>query len=108
MSEEKSVEGPDVAGNAATPPVPAAREIEKALSVVPVEVEVVLSTKVMPISQVIKLRAGAIIDLDAMRDDPVSLFVNGKPVAHGPLCIIGDMLAVQVSGIGPLKKRGSK
>jgi len=53
------------------------------LDKVAVDITVVLGTTSMPIHQVLRLGRGAIIELDAMEEDAVSILANNLPVAKG-------------------------
>jgi flagellar motor switch protein FliN/FliY len=67
------------------------------LDKVSLEITVVLGTTSMPIHQVLRLGRGAIIELDAAEDDPVSILANDMPVAKGTVVVNGNRIAVEVS-----------
>ena len=46
----------------------------------------------MPIHQVLRLGRGAIIELDAMEEDAVSILANNLPVAKGTVVVKGTAL----------------
>jgi flagellar motor switch protein FliN len=54
---------------------------------VAVDITVVLGTTSMPIHQVLRLGRGAIIELDAMEEDAVSILANNLPVAKGTVVV---------------------
>ena len=57
------------------------------LDKVAVDITVVLGTTSMPIHQVLRLGRGAIIELDAMEEDAVSILANNLPVAKGTVVV---------------------
>ena len=62
-----------------------------------VEVSVVLGDTVMPISHLLKMGRGAVIDLDTDIEETVSVYANGKLVAHGEIVIVGENIAVSIT-----------
>ncbi|MFQ5534216.1 MAG: FliM/FliN family flagellar motor switch protein [Sphingomonadales bacterium] len=69
----------------------------KAVEDVFVEVSVVLGDAVMPISQLLKMGRGAVIDLDTEVEAPVEIFANHKLIAKGEIVIVGENIAVSVT-----------
>ncbi len=68
-----------------------------AVNEVVVEVSVVLGNAVMPISQLLKMGRGAVIDLDTDIEETVAVYANGKLVAHGEIVIVGENIAVSIT-----------
>ena len=64
---------------------------------VSVEISVVLGYSVMPISQLLKMGRGAVIDLDTGVDDNVLVFANDRVVAKGEIVLVGDKIAVSIT-----------
>jgi len=71
------------------------------LDKVSVDITVVLGTTEMPIHQVLRLGRGAIIELNATEDDPVSILANDLPVAKGTVVVNGNRIAVEVGELLP-------
>ena len=71
------------------------------LDKVGVDITVVLGTTSMPVHQVLRLGRGAIIELDASEEDPVSVLANGLPVAKGTVVVNGNRIAVEVGELVP-------
>lgn len=71
----------------------------KAIEDVNVEITVVLGTSEMPISQLLKMGRGAVIDLEARDDENVMIYANGQLVARGEIVISSDKIAVSISHI---------
>jgi flagellar motor switch protein FliN len=61
----------------------------------------VVGTTSMPIHQVLRLGRGAIIELDAMEEDAVSILANNLPVAKGTVVVNGNRIAVNVAELLP-------
>jgi flagellar motor switch protein FliN/FliY len=65
-----------------------------------VEVRVVLGRNIMPVSQLLKLGRGAVVELDTGIHGPVSLYVNNLLVARGDVVILDEQkLAVSVTSV---------
>jgi len=71
------------------------------LDKVAVDITVVLGTTSMPIHQVLRLGRGAILELEASEDDPVSILANNLPVAQGTVVVNGNKIAVEVGSLLP-------
>ena len=69
------------------------------LDKVAVDITVVLGTT--SIHQVLRLGRGAIIELDAMEEDAVSILANNLPVAKGTVVVKGNRIAVNVAELLP-------
>ncbi len=61
-----------------------------------VEISVVIGRKTMPIRQLLKMGRGAVIDLDARRDDPVWIYANDELIARGEIVLLGDRIGVSI------------
>jgi flagellar motor switch protein FliN len=57
---------------------------------IPVTVQVVLGSAMMPVSNLLKIGHGAVITLDRRVGEPVDVVVNGRTVARGELVVIDD------------------
>jgi flagellar motor switch protein FliN/FliY len=66
---------------------------------VKVEISVVLGNSTIPMHQLLRMGRGAVIELNAKQDDPVTIMANNKPVAKGEIVIHGDKIGVSVSEI---------
>ncbi|KQT86382.1 hypothetical protein ASG48_05310 [Aurantimonas sp. Leaf443] len=55
---------------------------------IPVTMQVVLGTAVMPVANLVKLGRGAVVKLDTNIGDPVDLIVNGRIVARGEVVVL--------------------
>lgn len=67
---------------------------------VKLEVKVVLGRNRMPISELLKLTRGSVIELDRRVGEPVDLMINDRLVARGDLVRVqGDLLGVALREI---------
>ncbi|MCI0737285.1 MAG: flagellar motor switch protein FliN, partial [Beijerinckiaceae bacterium] len=57
---------------------------------IPVNVQVVLGSALMPVSNLLKLGRGAVIALDHRVGEPVDVVVNGRIVARGEIVVVED------------------
>ena len=74
-----------------------ARQAEKAVSEVSVDISVVLGKAVMPIQQLLKMGRGAVIELDANLDDHAWIYANNKLIARGEIVVSGENFAVSIT-----------
>jgi flagellar motor switch protein FliN len=89
MSEsDMSSDEPHTAGeNVAAPG--SGRNLDTILRI-PVSVQVVLGSAMMPVSNLLKLGRGAVIPLDHRVGEPVDIIVNGRVIARGEIVIVED------------------
>ncbi|MCP5372947.1 MAG: flagellar motor switch protein FliN [Hyphomicrobiales bacterium] len=66
---------------------------------IPVEVTAVLGTATMPISQILKLGRGAVVELDRGVGEPIDLVANKIRIAQGEVVVVEDRLAVTMTEI---------
>ncbi|MET4674941.1 MULTISPECIES: FliM/FliN family flagellar motor C-terminal domain-containing protein [unclassified Luteibacter] len=50
----------------------------------------------VPLSELFDLKTGHIVELDSLLDQPITLSLNGKPVATAHLVAVGDHFGVQI------------
>lgn len=53
----------------------------------------------LPLSELFDLKTGAVLALDRGLDEPVTLALNGKPVATALLVAVGDQFGVQIEKV---------
>ena len=76
-----------------------AEEIIDAVYEVPVDITAVLDTSNMPISQVLKLGRGAVVELERLVGEEIELFAQENLIAKGEVVVIDDHLAVSITKI---------
>jgi flagellar motor switch protein FliN/FliY len=65
------------------------RNLETILRI-PVVVQVVLGSAMIPVSNLLKLGRGAVIPLDHRVGEPVDVVVNGRVIARGEIVVVED------------------
>ena len=71
----------------------------EALLDVNVEITAVLGTSMMPISQILKLGRGAVVELNRSVGEDIEIHANNRMVAHGEVVVIEDRLGVNLTDI---------
>ncbi len=64
-----------------------------------VEISAVLGTSMMPISQILKLGRGAVVELDRRVGENIELKANNQLVARGEIIVLDELLGVTISEI---------
>ena len=81
--------------SSATAPDPAAallRDVE-------LTVRIELGRTRMLLDDVLKLRQGAIVELNKLAGDPVDVFVNDRLVARGEAVVVNDKFGIRITDI---------
>jgi flagellar motor switch protein FliN/FliY len=100
MSEES--EGTEAGAVAAVPrPEAATTGIERLGAVydVPVQLSAVLGRTSMPVSQLLRLGRGAVVELDRKVGEPIDIYVNNRLVARGEVLVVDDHLGITMTEI---------
>lgn len=66
---------------------------------VPVKVQAVLGRARMPVGDLLKLKAGIVVELDRRVGEPVDIFVNDRLIARGEVVLIDNALGVTLTEI---------
>ena len=66
---------------------------------VPVQLSAVLGKTSMPVSQLLRLGRGAVVELDRKVGEPVEIYVNNRLVARGEVMIVDDHLGITMTEI---------
>ena len=66
---------------------------------IPLSVEVVVGTTVIPIKELLNFGPGSVIELDRDTTEPVDIKVNGKLIAKGELVVVGERFGVRITEI---------
>jgi flagellar motor switch protein FliN/FliY len=64
-----------------------------------VEVSAVLGTAMMPISQILKLGRGAVVELNRKVGEPIELRANEALVGYGEIVVVDDKLGVTMTEV---------
>ena len=76
----------------------AATELEAVFDV-PVQVSAVLGKASMEVSNLLKLNAGAVVELDRKVGEAIDIYVNNRLVARGEVVVIDERLGVTMTEI---------
>lgn len=66
---------------------------------VTVRLEILVGSAQLSVERLFSLAKGDAVELDTNLDDPVTLMLDGKPVAHGHLMAAGDRFGLKISEI---------
>lgn len=66
---------------------------------VPVQVSAVLGRATMPVSQLLKLGRGAVVELDRRVGEAIDIYVNNRLVARGEIVVVDDRLGITMTEI---------
>jgi flagellar motor switch protein FliN/FliY len=66
---------------------------------VPVKVQAVLGRSRMPIGELLRLKAGMVVELDRRVGEPVDIFVNNRLIARGEVVMIDNSLGVTLTEV---------
>ncbi|MCL2469010.1 MAG: flagellar motor switch protein FliN [Alphaproteobacteria bacterium] len=66
---------------------------------VPVDVTAVLGKATMPVSSLLKLGRGAVIELDRKVGESIDIYVNNRLVARGEVVVVEDRLGITMTEI---------
>lgn len=64
---------------------------------VPLSLTVELGSTEMPLADVLKLDAGAVVTIDRLPGEPIDLLVNGRPFARGEVVVINDTFGYRIT-----------
>lgn len=62
-----------------------------------VDITVELGATTMPIHHLLRMGRGAVIELDAMENDPLNIYANSTLIAHGEVSVEDGHLRVLIS-----------
>lgn len=85
-----------------TPPAP---EDLQAVYDVPVKVQAVLGRARMDIGELLRLKAGMVVELDRRVGEAVDIFVNNRLIARGEVVLIDNALGITLTEI--VRQEGS-
>jgi flagellar motor switch protein FliN len=89
---------PDGLDAAATEPPPSLDQLS-AVYDIPVQLSAVLGKTTMPVSQLLRLGRGAVVELDRKVGEPVEIYVNNRLVARGEVLVVDDHLGITMTEI---------
>lgn len=91
--------GPDHHGEEPSPGPPPSLEQLSAVYDIPVQLAAVLGKASMPVSQLLRLGRGAVVELDRKVGEPVEIYVNNRLVARGEVLVVDEHLGITMTEI---------
>jgi flagellar motor switch protein FliN/FliY len=95
--DEQAAEGQG-AGAAAEVPVQVSLRIP-AIHEVSLEAYAILGTASMPVSQLLRMGRGAVVELDTGLGDEIEIRINDQLVAKGEVVVVEDRIAIEITEI---------
>ena len=81
-----------------SPPIEGQESLNlQAVYEIPVQVSAVLGKTSMPISQLLKLGRGAVVELDRKVGEAIDIYVNERLVARGEVVIVEDKIGITLT-----------
>lgn len=68
-----------------------------------VPVVVKLAERRMPLSEVLRLGVGAIIEFSKSSDEPLELLINNRPIGLGEAVKVGENFGLKLTRVGDLR-----
>lgn len=75
------------------------------LAEVELEVSVELGRRLLPLSDVLQLTNGSVIELEKLVGEPLSIYANGRFVAEGEAVVIDEKFGIRITNLAPKKQR---
>jgi len=75
------------------------------LAEVELEVSVELGRRLLPLSEVLQLTTGSVIELEKLVGEPLSIYANGRFVAEGEAVVIDEKFGIRITSLAPKKQR---
>jgi flagellar motor switch protein FliN/FliY len=100
MAEKESLSLNELSAGVTSPDgTPITVEQLDAVYGVPVEVSAVLGKSTMPVSSLLKLGRGAVVELDRKVGEAIDIYVNNRLVARGEVVVVEDRLGITMTEI---------
>jgi flagellar motor switch protein FliN/FliY len=77
-------------------------DVEKELEAVydvPIQLSAILGRVIMPVSQLLKLGRGAVVELDRKVGESIDIYANNRLIARGEVVMVQDRLGVTMTEI---------
>lgn len=71
----------------------------EAIMDIPVELSAEIGRTRMPISQLIKLTPGSVVELDRLAGEPLDVLANGRLVARGEVVVMNDRYGLRLTEV---------
>lgn len=68
-----------------------------------VPVIVKLAERKTPVSEVLRLQVGSILEFNKSSDEPLEVLINNKPIAVGDAVKVGENFGIRITQIGDVR-----
>lgn len=75
---------------------------------IPVSISVEIGRTQIPISHLLKLNQGSIIELDRLAGEPMDVLVNGTLIAHGEVVVVNEKFGIRLTDVISASERVRK
>ena len=72
---------------------------------VPVSLAIEVGRTQIPLSELIEVEEGTVLELDRLLDEPIDILVNGALIAHGVVVLANEKFGLQITDIISLEER---
>ncbi|MEM7168975.1 MAG: FliM/FliN family flagellar motor switch protein [Pseudomonadota bacterium] len=83
-------------------------DLDSAINEVDLDAYAILGTASMPVSQLLRMGRGAVVELETGVGDQIDLTVNGSLVARGEVVVVEDRVAVKITDLVSREQAGDK
>ncbi len=94
---EEDAAAQEGAGDSAEPPAVSVKM--PAIHEVSLEAYAILGTAAMPVSQLLRMGRGAVVELDTGLGDEIEMRINDQLVAKGEVVVVEDRIAIEITEI---------
>ncbi len=75
---------------------------------IPVAISVEIGRTQIPISHLLKLNQGSIVELDRLAGEPMDVLVNGTLIAHGEVVVVNEKFGIRLTDVISASERVRK
>ena len=69
---------------------------------VPLRLSIELGSCTLPVSEILKLGTGSIVEVNRNANQPVDLLVNDRPIARGEIVAVNENFGLRITEVLPL------
>jgi len=95
--EDSAEDGKAEAASSASAPIPSVKL--PAIHEVSLEAYAILGTASMPVSQLLRMGRGAVVELETGLGDEIEVRINDQLVAKGEVVVVEDRIAIEITEI---------
>ncbi len=107
-AEQQSDAAYETTGPAPSRPASSPAQAAPLLMGVKLPIRVLLGRTQLSLRDIAQLGNGAVVELDCSPDDPVSIIVNDRVIAHGEVVVVSGNYGVRITKIGARREDGEE